>query len=210
MKITKFGHCCLLVEEKDLRILTDPDTYSTGQEDMKNIDIILITHEHSDHIHIPSLKKCLHNNAKAKIFTNKGVSKLLETENIKHELLEDGNSITVKDVLIEAIGHDHAPLYKTTPCVNTGYFIANKLFYPGDALTQPHKNVEILALPVAGPWLKLSETIDYALTIKPRLAFPVHDGILKQIGITNKIPPTILEPNGIKFIILEENKETEL
>ncbi|MBI2052837.1 MAG: MBL fold metallo-hydrolase, partial [Candidatus Ryanbacteria bacterium] len=29
MKITKFGHCCLLIKENGVRILTDPGTYST-------------------------------------------------------------------------------------------------------------------------------------------------------------------------------------
>lgn len=210
MKITKFGHCCLLIEENGLRILTDPGSYSTGQENVKNIDIILITHEHQDHLHIPSLKMCINNNQKVKVCTNKGVGKLLDMEKIKYDLLEDGQTIKIKGISIEGFGHDHAPLYKVTPCVNTGYFIANRLFYPGDALHKPPKKVEILALPVAGPWLKLSEAIEYALDIKPKIAFPVHEGILKQPGTTHRIPPAILEPQGIKFLILEENKETEL
>jgi L-ascorbate metabolism protein UlaG (beta-lactamase superfamily) len=61
----------LLIEEKELRILTDPGTYSKNFEQLKNIDIILITHEHFDHLHIPALKVCLENNPKVKIFTNK-------------------------------------------------------------------------------------------------------------------------------------------
>ncbi len=210
MKITKFGHCCLLIEENGLRILTDPGSYSTGQENVKNIDVILITHEHQDHLHIPSLKMCINNNPKVKIYTNKGVGKLLDIENIKYGLLEDGQTIKIKGISIEGFGHDHAPLYKVTPCINTGYCIANRLFYPGDALHKPPKKVEILALPVAGPWLKLSEAIEYALDIKPKMAFPVHEGILKQPGTTHRMPPAILEPQGIKFLILEENKETEL
>ena len=50
MKITKFGHSCLLVEENGVRILFDPGSYSTAQNDVKNIDVVLITHEHSDHV----------------------------------------------------------------------------------------------------------------------------------------------------------------
>lgn len=207
MKITKYGHCCLLIEEKSLRILTDPGTYSSGFENLINIDLILITHEHQDHIHIPALKECLKNNPKARIITNKGVAKLLEKENIKHELLEDGEHIKIKDVLIEAIGHDHTPLYKTSPCINTGFFIANRLFYPGDSLHNPKKQVEILALPVAGPWLKLEEAIDYALEIKPKIVFPVHEGILKQPGSVHRISQAILESKGIKFQILVDDKE---
>src|SRR4051812_27786091 len=57
MKIKKLGHCCLVIETKGIRIMTDPGNYSTLQADEKNIDIILITHEHTDHLHIESLKK---------------------------------------------------------------------------------------------------------------------------------------------------------
>lgn len=211
MKITKFGHCCLLIEEKGLRILTDPGSYSTAQNDVKNINVILITHEHADHIHIPSLKNCMQNNPKARIITNKGVSKLLDIEGIKYELIEHEQNITIDGVLIEGYGEKHADMYKTiTPAVNTGYFISNKLFYPGDAFTNPNKPVDVLALPVAGPWMKLSEAIDYALKINPKTAFPVHEGILKQPGTTHKIPGDVLPKHGIKFIILEEGKETEL
>lgn len=73
MKITKFGHCCLLIEENGVRILTDPGTYSTQQSEVKNIDFVLITHEHSDHFHIDSLKALLKNNPQAKVITNKSV-----------------------------------------------------------------------------------------------------------------------------------------
>lgn len=52
MKITKFGHCCLLIEENGVRILTDPGTYSTQQSEVKNIDFVLITHEHADHFQL--------------------------------------------------------------------------------------------------------------------------------------------------------------
>ncbi len=210
MKVTKFGHCCLLIEEKELRILTDPGSFSTAQSDVKNIDVILITHEHADHIHIPSLKNCIKNNPKARIITNRGVAKILDAEGIKYELVEHGHKINVKDVLIEGYGEKHANMYKTiTPVVNTGYFIANRLFYPGDAFYNPKRPVDILALPVAGPWMKLSEAIDYAIEIHPKFIFPVHEGILKSPGSVHRIPNDILNPMGIKFIILEEGKETE-
>ena len=211
MRITKFGHCCLLIEENGLRILTDPGSYSTAQNDVKNIDVILITHEHADHIHIPSLKNCIRNNPKARIITNKGVAKMLDAEGIKYELVEHGHKVNIEGVLIEGFGEKHAEMYKTIiPVVNTGYFIANRLFYPGDAFINPRKQVDILALPVAGPWMKLSEAIDYALEINPKTAFPVHEGILKTPGTTHRIPNEVLNNKGIKFIILEEGKETEL
>ncbi len=211
MKITKFGHCCLLIEENNVRILTDPGIYSVGQNDLKNIDMILISHDHSDHLHIDSLKEVLKNNPQAEIITNKTIGTMLDKENISYEIVEDKQNYSFKEVLIEAFGDEHTPIYPSLPKMqNTGYFIANKLFYPGDAFTNPGKSVEILALPVAGPWLKLSEAIDYALMLKPRVCFPIHEGILVTPGTTHRIPPMILEPAGIKFTILETGMETEI
>jgi len=210
MKITKFGHCCMLIEQNGIRILTDPGNYSTQQSEIKNIDYVLITHEHSDHLHLDSLKVLLKNNPQAKVITNNSVGELLTKENIIFTIVEDGQNFDANGVLIEGFGTDHALMHSSLPPTkNTGYFIANRLFYPGDAFTNPGKQVEILALPVAGPWLKLSVAIDYALELKPKVCFPVHDGILKSFGSAHSVPPKVLEPKGIKFVVLKIDKEYE-
>ena len=181
MKITKFGHCCLLIEEKGLRILTDPGSYSTMQNDVKDIDIVLITHEHQDHFHIESVKQLLKNNPQAKIITNSAVGALLAKENIAFTLVADGQKSNEKGIVFEGMGKEHATIYKDIGKVeNTSYFIGERLFYPGDALYNPHRPVEILALPVAGPWMKISEAIDYLLALSPKKAFPVHDAVLSS------------------------------
>ncbi|MEP7103397.1 MAG: MBL fold metallo-hydrolase [Candidatus Dojkabacteria bacterium] len=210
MKITKFGHCCLLIEENGVRILTDPGVYSTQQTEVKNIDVVLITHEHQDHFHVDSLKILLQNNPQAKVITNTAVGKLLDQEGIKYQILEDSQNTTEKEILIEGFGKDHAIVYKTVPAQNTGYFINNKFFYPGDSFFNPGKPVQILALPVAGPWMKISEAIDYALNVKAQVTFPVHDGILKDTNLGSRMPSIVLEQNGLKFQILELNKEYNL
>ncbi|RJQ28565.1 hypothetical protein C4571_03415 [Candidatus Parcubacteria bacterium] len=209
MKITKIGHSCLLIEERSARILTDPGGYSAGQNAVGNLDILLITQEHGDHCDVDSIKGILKNNPGAKVFTNRGAGKLLEAKKIAYDLLEDGQSITLKGVLIEAFGKKHAEIYKTVPPVdNTGYLIARRLYHPGDALYNPGVKVEILALPVAGPWIKISEAIDYAKELQPKICFPIHDGMLKEgrAASAHVLPPKVLEPLGIKFVVLEEGK----
>ena len=207
MKITKLGHCCLLIEENSLRILTDPGAYSKGFEQCTNIDIILITHEHPDHFHIDSLKKVLLNSPDAKIITNASVGKLLDKENISYTLLNQGMKY-IEDIEIEAFGEWHAIIYNAFPVVeNTGYFIANKLFYPGDAFTNPMKHVKILAVPVNGPWVKISDAIDYALKIKPDVCFPVHDGnMIDRTGTHNHLKRAV-SAVGIELVTLESPEE---
>src|SRR3989344_1008892 len=210
MKVTKLGHCCMLIEEKGLRILTDPGAYSTAQNELKNIDVVLITHEHQDHLHIDSLKTVLHHNPHCKVISNKSVGKILTEQNIKHEIIGHEQHTIIQGLKIEGHGEKHADIYATIPNVeNTSYFIGDRFFYPGDAFYNPGKRIEILALPVAGPWMKLSEAIEYAKEIRPKIAFPVHDGMLQKdkIGPVHRIPGNVLPTLGINFIVLEQGKE---
>ena len=211
MLITKFGHSCLLIEESGLHILFDPGSYSTLQNDVERVDVILITHEHQDHLHIESLQKILSRNPEAKIFTNSGVGEKLRETNIAYELFEHKQTITLKGVLIEGFGTDHAQIYNTIPIIpNTGYFINNRFFYPGDALNIPDRPVEILAYPAVAPWMKLADALDYGKAVHPNVAFPVHDGFLKSPGAYYRYAESELTAAGIQWVVIEEGKSAEL
>ena len=211
MRIKKFGHACLLVEEGSAKILIDPGNYSTIPA-LSNIDAILITHEHPDHLSLDSLRTILANNPEVKVFTNNGVAKILEEAGIGYLLLGGGESAQIQGVSVQGYGIDHALIYESIPRIrNTGYMIANKFFHPGDSLTSYPPKVQILALPVSGPWMKISETLDYALKIKPQVCFPVHDGMLRpdRMGPTRIVPPKVLGPSGIEFRDMVEGSVEE-
>lgn len=176
-------------------------------KDLSNLDLLLITHEHPDHLDLEKVKQVRSQNPNIQILTNRSVGKILDENQIPYQLLELGQTTTIKDVLIETFGEKHAEVYPTLPSVdNTGFFINNELFIPGDNLTDPKKSVEILAVPITAPWLKLSESIDYAKKLKPKLAFPIHDGALKYAGPSFTLPEKILASDRIKFIVPELNK----
>jgi L-ascorbate metabolism protein UlaG (beta-lactamase superfamily) len=193
-----------------VRILTDPGTYSTAQNDIVDIDFILITHEHADHYHLDSVKAIMKNNPSAVIITNNAVSVLLKKENIIHRIVGDKQSFDMNGVSLSGWGKKHAAIYRSVENVeNTGYIIDNKLFYPGDAFTLLDQPIDILALPVAGPWMKISEALDYALAVKPKKCFPVHDGNLRHYGISHRLPKNELTKAGIEFIPLEEGQSVD-
>ncbi|MDP2598555.1 MAG: MBL fold metallo-hydrolase [Candidatus Liptonbacteria bacterium] len=209
MKITKFGHSCFLAEEGEARILFDPGDFSVLQNESAGVDAVIITHEHQDHFDPESLRTILARNPNAKVITNNGVAAKLD-RGVSYELLEDGQSTRVKGVLIEGFGKDHAIIYPSLPRVaNTGYFVASRLFYPGDSFTTPQKAVEVLALPAFAPWSKIQETIDYAKNVMPGACFPVHDGILARQDFVPRVVGSILGSQGIKFVPLEIGKSTE-
>lgn len=215
MKIKKLGHCCFIVEAKGKRILTDPGApdYSglVGAE-IGHIDAVLITHEHSDHLHIDSLKQILASNPSAMVVTNTAVGKLLDEAGIKYTKVENGEDLMIGDVNVSGFGDIHAEIYKEFGMVqNTGYMI-DDLCYPGDSFNIPNTSkVDILALPVVGPWVLMKNAIEYAQKINPRIVFPVHDAIVKDFGkFVWFVPETILKESGIAFKKLEIGKEEEL
>ena len=211
MNIKKLGHCCLVIEENGKKIMTDPGSWTIDkQREEKNIDIILITHEHQDHIHIESLKETIKNNPDVLVITNNGVGKLLDEAGIKYEILNDKMPKEFMGIELEAHDCKHEEIYEDISRVqNTAFFIGKRLFYPGDAFYNPNKPVEILALPVAGPWSNIKNATNYALKINPKICFPVHDGMLISFGGNHAIPKVVLEKSGIVFKSFEENNEEE-
>ncbi len=210
MRITKFGHCCLLIEEQGLRILTDPGNLSDGQNTVTDIDVVLITHEHTDHFHSESVQAVLKNNPNAVVITNTAVGTLLEKLDVGYQCVEHGGHFVQGDVRFEGHGEQHAAFHSSIPNIqNTGYFIGERLFYPGDALTVPGRPVDVLALPVAGPWMKFSEAVDYAVATNAKIAFPVHEAIMKAPAFIIQRMSTVLESLGIRFVPLEAGQAAE-
>ncbi len=180
MQIKKIGHCCLVIEIEGLKIMTDPGIFTVDSHIHEDgIDIVLITHEHSDHLHVESLKAVLEHNPNAHVIANASVTKILHEQGIEATHISGGESAEVKGVKIEGFGHTHATIYETFGLVeNTGYMIADKFYFPGDAFYGIKRQVDVLALPIAGPWMRVEQAVEYLRELKPRVAFGVHDGIL--------------------------------
>lgn len=215
MKITKIGHCCLVVEVGGRKIMTDPGGWTTGQNEITGVDFVLITHEHGDHLHIESLKKVLQNNPGCKVITNASVGKLLLQEGIEFTEMNGVDKVESCDcggVLVEAYDGRHGEIYGEIGQVqNTGFLINKALFYPGDSMIDPRVDIKILAAPVYGPWLTLHTALDYILKLKPKFAFPVHDGMIipSRGGRIYAIAPDICSVEGIQFLHLKDGENFE-
>ena len=211
MKITKFGHCCLLIEDQGKRILTDPGSYTADQNTLTNLDLVLITHEHVDHLHLDSMVEIMKNNPTAKIVCNTAVAKILSSNGWQAVVLEGMTSIDLDGVSLEAHDAKHAEIFEEYGQVqNTGYLINHKLFYPGDALHNPNCEIEVLAFPTAGGWANIKESINYVFDLKPKKCFPVHDGAFRSTPFFYDVYKTYIPAKGIELILPEKGKGFEL
>jgi len=214
MIIKKFAHSCLLIEVDGVKILTDLGSWNPEVPNVSGLNAVLITHEHQDHFDIEKLKVLLSQNEGTKVITHPAVGEKLREAAIEYQSIETGERIEVAGVSVESCGSDHAIIYGTTPpCRNTGYLIADRFYMPGDALHDtPSKQIEILALPTGGPWMKVSEAIDYAKSLKPKIVIPIHDAMYTEEVRESSIPRwfgTPIEAAGIKFVNMGNNSSHE-
>ena len=50
MQITHLGHACLLVESADVRVLIDPGSFTGDFTQLRDLHVIVVTHQHRDHL----------------------------------------------------------------------------------------------------------------------------------------------------------------
>jgi len=211
MKITKYGHSCLLIEESGARILIDPGTMSKGFEDLRDLSAILITHQHADHVDFVRLEQLVADNPHVQIVSDEGAHDLLAQHKLHGKVVHEGDEFEIAGVKISVHGKWHEVIHPNLPNVpNVGYLIAGRFFHPGDAHTSPKELVELLGLPTAGPWARLSDTTDYALKVKPKIVVPIHDGILANPAMFNGWIGSLLKEHGIELISIENGKTIEL
>lgn len=206
MTITKIGHCCLVIDLGTAVVLTDPGLFTAEAPLPARVDAVVISHEHSDHVHVPTVAALRSRFPELPIITNAAVARLLTESGINNlTILEGTAAATVAGVYFEAFDATHAEIFESVGQVqNTGYFISERLFYPGDAYAEPGKPVEVLALPVGGPWCRLTDALHYALRVGPRAAFPVHDAIERtdRITVHHGLAARVLGERGISFTAL--------
>ncbi|GAB2850631.1 MBL fold metallo-hydrolase [Microbacterium insulae] len=188
MRLTHFGHAAVLVETDDgATALIDPGTYSAGFESLCNLNLILVTHAHPDHVDAERLAALRAANPEAILASNAeglaaaGAAPGPEA-NPRDRLVSDGTPFEAAGVRIQPTPSAHAPIHPSLPSLaNTGFLLEERVWHPGDAFDAKPPVVDILLLPVGGPWMKLSEAIEFARVVEPRIVVPIHQAGLADI-----------------------------
>ncbi|MHC5794788.1 MBL fold metallo-hydrolase [Lacisediminihabitans sp. FW035] len=206
MRITHYGHACVLVETARARILIDPGTLSTGFEGLRDLDAVLITHNHDDHLDLPRVTELLAHNPGAIVLADPE-----SADSLPARAVGQGDRIEAGGTIIEVIGESHAPVFENFPgSANVAYLLDDgAFFHPGDSFELPEVPVDVLALPISGPWIKLGEAIGYLRAIAPRVVLPIHEAAWADLGMPHSMIRNFT-PEGTEFTPLERGISTEL
>lgn len=184
MRLTKFGHACIRVEQDGTVLVVDPGGW-TSPEAVDGATAVLLTHEHPDHVHPDHLRRTT-----APIWTIEAVARLLREQAPdvaeRVTVVAPGESFDA-GLPVRAVGELHAVIHPDLPRFdNSGYLLdagGTAVFHPGDALTGPDQPVDVLCAPVSAPWLKASEAVDFARAVGAARNLAIHDRVYSEEGL---------------------------
>ncbi len=198
--IRRLTDSCLVVTTDDGSSLIDPGfhTFDSGEIDLDSIgDIqrVLITHEHGDHVKPEFVRWLLDRGADVTVHSNQAVADLLAKHDIA-VVTDDPSGVTSEDVL-----HEMIPTGATPP--NRAYTIEGVLTHPGDSY-QPTGSAPVLALPLVAPWGSATASMQFARRLAPRQVVPVHDFYLSAFGRdwVYQMAKNVLAQAGIEVVTL--------
>lgn len=212
MKITKYEHACLVVEEQGRKLVIDPGVYSESFIATPDIDCVIVTHVHADHFDLEKLKAIRYLNPNVSICTVQEVA--VQADGLDVEVVEAGGSCSHGSFNTSFFGGQHKPIHSSLPTFqNVGIFINEKLYYPGDSFYVPEKLViDTLAAPAGSPWANVSEEMDFIIAIKAKRVFPTHNAHISKIGQQGRDNwlRKVTEESGGEYIVLKAGESIEV
>jgi L-ascorbate metabolism protein UlaG (beta-lactamase superfamily) len=208
-RITYIGHATVLIEIDGLRILTDPilrnrvaflrrRKYGKLTPDLyDNIDVILLSHLHHDHLDPPSLRRV---GVNVPLIAPHGSGEFLRGKGIQNVYeMRAGDTASVGPLQIRATYADHSPQRHPfgTKADCLGFVIESEysIYFPGDTDLFPEMNelaedLDVALLPVWG-WgptlgtghLDPKRAAEALCMLRPRLSIPIHWGAFYPTGI---------------------------
>jgi L-ascorbate metabolism protein UlaG (beta-lactamase superfamily) len=198
-RIRWLGHSTVLIELDGVSLLTDPllrrrvatlrraPTLDAGG--LENLDAVLVSHVHYDHLDLASLRKLDRETAVA---VPKGAGKVVSR--LGFALVEEmsaGESLTLGPVTVTAVHAEHSSSrlsVRSTPAL--GYVVAGsrRIYFLGDTdlfpgMEEAAGDVDLALIPIWG-WgpslgtghLNPKSAAEALARIRPRLAVPIHWG----------------------------------
>ena len=175
MRLTKFTHSCVRLEQDGHALVIDPGVWSEPQA-LAGVDAVLVTHEHFDHIDELRLASL-----GVPVYAPEGAA----IKRVPFVPVRPGGRFTVAGFEVTVHGGRHAAVVSgQETCPNAGFQVGG-VYHPGDSLDVPGEQIETLLVPMQASWLKVGEAIAFVQSVAPRQAFGVHDGQINERAISS-------------------------
>jgi L-ascorbate metabolism protein UlaG (beta-lactamase superfamily) len=196
MQLTFHGHACVSLSLPDGGTLViDPGTFSDTTAALTGAAAVLITHDHFDHVDVPPLAAFLASHPNVQVWASGPAAATLVEGGGPADRVHDvtpGQVLDAAGARVTVGGGDHAVIHPEIPrAVNMTYLIeldGQSLYHPGDSYDAPAQlpdsGLDVLLVPVSGPWTKLADAIDFARSVPAGAVVPIHDAPLSEIGHT--------------------------
>ena len=180
------GHAGFKITYESKKIYIDPYKLSKEHENVSDADIVLITHNHFDHLSIEDLKNIV--NETTVIVSAQECLSQLKSLSVKESIgVDPRNSVKVNDLKIETV-----PAYNVNKEFHPkndkkiGFIVEfgnDRLYHIGDSDIIPEMkdtNSTIALVPVSGTYVMTAEEASKAINelINPKIAIPMHYGTI--------------------------------
>jgi L-ascorbate metabolism protein UlaG (beta-lactamase superfamily) len=207
MKISKYLHSCLVFELDGYKLLFDPGKFSFAEgavtpEMFADVNSIIITHIHPDHLDIENLKKIVAL-SNAPVYTTAQVAEVLKKEGIESTVWIDG-IYQQGPFKLQAISVVHEPILDNPPPPMLGFLINDKVLHPVDSMEDKlltYQGIELLIMVSMAPFTNELLITAFTDKLKPKQVLPVHDGYAKGFFIKQRYDAyqKHFDKQGIKF-----------
>jgi len=209
MRVRKFVHSCLLLEKDGGKVLFDPGKFSfvdgwVQPSDFVELDAVIITHSHPDHMDESAIKSIIGNNPNAEVFGNAGIVKALGEHGINVDLFDLGTR-SIGGFKIDAYEARHEAIVNAKIPPNTAYIVDDDLLNPGDSyaysLDELRGKFRTLALPTMAPWTTELGTAGFAARMNAKRIIPIHDGYVKDFFLRMRYDnwEAVFGAQGVRF-----------